>query len=399
LIALVLLAIGMRAAGGAAVVDCVIVEGSGIGPVRIGMPLAAALAITGPPLLQRGAGSQIVYTLRPPWAQIVAEYGTVVRVGVRGPECRTSRGIGAGTTLTAVRAAYASATASLLTETQDGGVLTYPFNGIAFVLRAGRVESVEVLRPEGQTAGRPAPTPGLATSPPSPITASPPAGAPASPTARGTWGVRSSTARIEGSSLVVSGAVENRSRAQSAYADIRVFNGTGRQVASGDSPLYPNPVPGGSTATFEVRLSIAEVVRRYTVTIRPLNSITESLAEQSGDIKDVQGFASIVARQVTLAVQTKTNPPTRDDFMLLVTNGSPLNVETMTVLLDFTATCHVRIPAPVRPFREVLSARVTVEQVRAGATASAAIQLPQGPCYQFETWYAQPHVTDIRVSD
>lgn len=361
------------------------------------MTTAAVFALTGSPLGQQGAGGQVIYTLRPPWSYLVTEYGVARRIGTRAGECQTPRHVGPSSAAMAVRQAYTGASASVVTPTADGDLLSYPFIGIAFLLRGERVAAVEVFRPEGQatgTAPRSAPA-GPAAPRPAPTGA--PGSLPAA--APGTWSIRSTSARVEGFTLIVIGTVENNSGTQAAYAEIRAFTAAGSQVATGDGPLYPSPVPSGKTATFEARMTINEIVRRYTVTVRPLRSLSATLAESSGVVTDVQGFAALVGRSVAMAVQVNTNPPTRTDFVLVVTNGSTLPIAGLTVAVEITGTCRIRIPAPVGPFREVVSASTAIEQLRPGAATRAFLQLPEGPCLQFDTWSAQPRIMELRIGN
>ena len=88
---------------------CPIVEGTSIAGVRIGVTTAAVFALTGSPLDQQVAASQVIYTLRPPWSYLVTEYGVARRIGTRAGECRTPRRVGPGSAVAAVRQAYASA--------------------------------------------------------------------------------------------------------------------------------------------------------------------------------------------------------------------------------------------------------------------------------------------------
>ncbi len=376
---------------------CPIVDGASIAGVRIGMTTAAVFALTGSPLGQRVAGGQVTYTLRPPWSYLVAESGIVQRIGTRAGTCRTPRRVGPGSAAAAVRQVYAGASVSVVTPTAEGDLLSYPFIGIAFLLRGGRVAAIEVFRPEGEPAGtapRSVPA-GPAAPGPGPTDAP----RPSPGAAPGAWSIRSTSGRIEGYTLIVTGTVENNARTQSAYAEVRAFNAAGGHLATADGPLYPNPVSSGGTATFEARMTIDEIVRRYTVTVRPLRSLSATLAESSGVIADVQGFGAIVRRGVAMAVQVNASPPTRSDFVLVVTNGSALPIASMTAAVEITGTCRARIPAPVVPFREVLSASSTIEQLRPGASTRVNIQLSEGPCLQFTTWSAQQRIVELRVGN
>lgn len=378
-------------------VACPVVEGDSIAGIRIGMTTAAVFALAGSPLGQQVAGGQVIYTLRPPWSYLITERGVTQRIWARAGECRTLRHVGPGAAAAAVRQAYAGASVSGVTPTAEGDLLSYPFIGIAFLLRGEHVMAIEVFRPEGKPAGTmPRSVPAAPAAPgPGPTDAP----RPTPNAAPGTWSIRSTSGRVEGYTLIVTGAVENNDRTQSAYAEVRAFNAAGNQVATADGPLYPNPVPSGRTATFEARMTIDEVVRRYTVTLRPLRSLSATLAESSGVITDVQGFAAIVRRGVVLAVQVNASPPTRTDFVLVVTNGGALAIAGMTVAVEITGTCRVRIPAPVVPFREVLSASSTIEQLRPGASTRVNIQLSEGPCLQFATWSAQQRIVELRVGN
>ncbi len=402
-IALAVLMLGWPAGASAGQPDaCSIVDGASIAGVRIGMTTAAVLALTGSPLGQQVAGGQVIYTLRPPWSSLVTERGIAQRIGTRAGECRTLRHVGPGSAAAAVRQAYAGAAVSSVTPTAEGDLLSYPFIGIGFLLRGERVVAVEVFRPEGAPSGT-APR-GVPTGPVSPALG--PAGVPgASPTAATRiWNIRSASARVEGYTLVVTGTVENNGRTQSAYAEVRAFNLAGREAATGDGPLYPSPVPGGKTATFEARMTIDEIIRRYTITIRPIGSLSATLAESSGEVTDLRGFEAIVARSVTLAVQLKASPPTPTDFVLVVTNGSPLTIARVTVAVEIRGTCRIRripLPAPVptATFQEAVTASTTIEQLAPGASARANLQLPERPCLQFDTWSAQPRIVELRVGN
>lgn len=371
-------------------VACAIVEGAAIGAIRIGMPVQAALAITGPASNPQTSDRETVYTLRGTWSRMVAEYGLVTRVATNARECRTSRGVAPGSVSGAVRAAYASATVSTVTPVADGEMLSYPFVGIAFVLRRNRVDSIEVFRAEASSSGArplpPAPAPG-------------PSGTTAASSA--TWVIRSTAAQVQGDVLTITGTIENRGPAASAYADIKTYNATGRQVAHGDTPLTPTPVPPRGVATFELRLTIDDVVRRYTVTLRPARSLTATLVEQSGELKNLQQFGPLVARRLRIAVEVASSPPTADDFSIVVTNNSPLLVATATVTVQLTVTCRLaQINFPIgRQISEQRSGSVTVQQIAAGASTRAKLTLSSGVCPQFATWSAVTRAGDVRIGE
>jgi hypothetical protein len=354
------------------------------------MPAQSALAITGPASNQQTSGGETVYTLRGAWSRMVAEYGLVTLVATTAQQCRTSRGVAPGSVPGAVRAAYPSATVSTVTPLADGEMLSYPFLGIAFVLRRNRVDSVEVFRAEGSSSGArplpPAPAPG-------------PSGTTAASSA--TWAIRSTSAQVQGDVLTITGTIENRGPAASAYADIKTYNATGRQVAHGDAPLTPTPVPARGVATFELRLTIDDVVRRYTVTLRPARSLTATLAEQSGELKNLQQFGPLVARRLRIAVEVASSPPTADDFSIVVTNNSPLLVATATVTVELTVTCRLgQINFPIgRQISEQRSGSVTVQQIAAGASTRARLAVSPGVCPQFATWSAVTRAGDVRIGE
>ncbi len=381
-VALVLAAPGRWSAGGPA--ECVIAEGAGIAGVRLGMGVAAAIATTGTPLRAVESGTRVVYALREPWAQMVTDYGFVERISTRTPACRTARGIGPGSTLAAVRSAYAGASASVVTATPDGDLLSYPFAGVAFLVRREKAETVEVFRAEtGLRVEVPAPRPQP--------------GAPtAAPTAQpAAWSIRASSARVEDATLIVAGTVENQGPAMSVYAEVRAFGEAGRRVAEGTAPVYPNPVPRGRTSGFEVRLQVGEVVRRYTVVIRPIGQITGALAEHAGEIKGMAQFAQIVGKQLEAQVQWLGAAA---GFVVVVTNRSPVAVAGATVAVQIEGGCRLVLPAP-RFVQDSRSGVAKVGAIPAGGSARATVELSPGICQEFATWSATTRITDVRVSD
>lgn len=388
---------GLAMTVGGAPADCGVVEGARIGAVRIGMSAAAALSVAGPPVGQQTVGSQVIYALRAPWWWILADHGIVERISTRATDCRTTRGARVGSPFAAVRDAYAGTLphVSILTPWEDGDLLSYPLLGVAFRLRRDQVEAIEVFRAE-----RLASAPASAATPvtqPSPGAPTAPGAAPAPTTAPGSWGVRSS-ARVDEGGLTVTGTVENRSASRAVYAEVRAFNPSGRVVGQSDAPVFPNPVPNGGSATFEVRVPIDDVVRRYVVTIRPVGTIAGSLVEASGEVKELQQFASVVAKQIQVQTQTLVNPPTRDDFVVVVTNGSALTVASVTVSVEITATCRIPFPTP-RTIQEIRAGTVVVSQLRPGASARASLPVSVGACIEFATWSATHRVGEIRIGE
>lgn len=131
--------------------SCLISEGLSIGGLRVGMTAAQAFALTGPPTGRRLAGADVTYTLRPPWSRITVRGETVRSVATQSSRCRNQRGLGPGSTLSEVQRRYPDQLGSLVPAT-DGEILRYPFLGIAFTLRQGRVVEVIVFRPDAAVA-------------------------------------------------------------------------------------------------------------------------------------------------------------------------------------------------------------------------------------------------------
>jgi len=358
---------------------CVIMEGTGIGRVRLGMTVPVALSITGPPVGQQSNGSEAVYALRAPWAQMVADYGMVQRVSTRSPECRTVRGASTGATLGAVRAAYSDAAVSLSSPSPDGDLLTYPTVGIRFLIRDERVLVVEVLRPELPAGGN----------------RSAPVAAPPQATGTGDWTVRSMSSHVEDTSpitLVVEGKVENRGRPLAVYAEVHAFKSGGREAGEGSSPVYPNPVRLGGDAAFEVRLPIDDLVLRYTVTIKPMGAPTTSLTQTAGTISDFKPFGPIVAKQMQASVETPTPfNASRRDFTLVVTNGSALVVASASVEVEIEAFCAQAA--------ERHGGTVPVERLQPGARVRIPLRLKDGLCPGFGGWTAKTKVSSVRIGE
>jgi hypothetical protein len=394
-------ALGSGPAAGAPAA-CAIVESSGIAAVQIGMPVAAALSVTGPATRQEATGNQVVYTLRAPWAQMVATGGVVSRIGTRASECRTPRGVGPGSTLIQIRQGYAGTEIATTTNIADGQVLSYPFLGIAFTVKNGRVDTVEVFRADSLPGSSPAqrtPAPAPA-APPSPGT-SPRPGAPApSPTptaAQGTWSVRSTSVRVDDTDLIVSGIVDNRSRGQNAYAEVVAFSPGGQRVGEGNAPVQPSPVPAGGSGTFEVRMAITDVVARYVVTIRAAGAGTR-LADSTGQIRSPTIFGPIVSKRIQVQVQARNPNPTRSDFVVSVTNGSGLAVSRVVVAVDIRVICRLTIGGTF--VEETWSGSATAAQLRPGGAAQAPLSLAGGVCQGIASqWTPTFRVTDIAISE
>lgn len=365
--------------------NCVIADGVGIGGVRLGMTAQAATAITGAPLREQTAGTRVTYFLREPWAQMITDYGFVERMATRTAACRTARGVGPGSPGAAVRTAYADAAASVSTATPEGDLLSYPFAGVAFLLRRDRVEAVEVFRAEA----------GLRATPAAPGRVAPGGPSPTPTTAPGAWSVRASSARVEDTTLIVTGTVENRGQPMTVYAEVRAFAEAGRRVAEGSAPLYPSPVPSGGSSGFEVRLQVSDVVRRYTVVIRPVGQITGALAEHAGEIKGQAQFAGIVSKQLEASVQWVGGP---QGFVVVVTNRSSATVAGVTVAVQIEGACRVALPVP-RFLQDTRTGTATVGAIPPGGSARAVVELSPGICGEFTSWTATTRIADVRLAD
>jgi hypothetical protein len=183
--------------------------------------------------------------------------------------------------------------------------------------------------------------------------------------------------------------------------EVKAYDTAGRQTARADAPLVPTPVRAGEVATFEVRMTLEDVVRRYTVTLRPSRSLTATLAEASGEIKNMQQFSALVARRLRAAVEVAASPPSPDDFSVVLTNHSSLPIASATVTVDLTVTCRLaQINFPIgRQISEQRAATVTVTQIAPGASSRAKLSLTAGVCPQFATWSAATRTGDVRIGE
>lgn len=385
LIALLIFALAAPPTGGAPAA-CQIVEGVGIGAVRLGMTVPAAFAAAGQTGESSTSGTEVVYDLPAPWAAVVADYGFVQRVVTRSPECQTTRGIAVGALATAVRDAYLGATVIVTTPARDGSYLSYPLLGVRFHLRNTQVDAIEVFYPIGATRVPPAPetTPG-------------PRPAPGVTPAPGTWGVRSTTVRFDDAEFVVSGTVDNRGPARAAYAEIAALDAAGRRVGQGNAPLVPTPVPSGGASTFEVRLAVTDVVRRYTIAIRPATG-GPVLAEASGEVRNLALFAPVVAKQLQVKVQATSPTPGRTGFVVVVTNASSLAVANASVTVEVNVTC--RFGVTPRFAQETWTATVTVQALAPGASVQSPLSLSGGLCEGIAVeWAASTRVGEVRIRE
>jgi hypothetical protein len=242
-----------------------------------------------------------------------------------------------------------------------------------------------VAPPAGGLAGPAAPSP-----------AASPAPSPTPTTAPGTWGVRSTAVRVENADLVVSGTVENRAAAQTAYAEVRVFDAGGRPAGQGTAPLQPALVRANSTATFEVRVPLSTVVRRYEVVIRATTG-GAVLARAAAEIRTPEIFAPLVARLLQVSVRARKPDPGRGDFVATVTNGASLPVESAVVTVDLKVTCRLGVQA--RFVEETWTATVRVQQLAAGASVDVPLPLTGGVCEGVVVaWTAAHRAGEVKIA-
>ncbi len=363
---------------------CQVVEGVSIGGVRLGMTVPEAFAAAGRTGESSITGTEIVYDLPAPWSGVVADYGFVQRIATRAHECQTTRGIAVGAMAVSVREAYFGAKVIATTPVRDGSILSYPFLGVRFRLRGNQVDGIEVFYPIGVTRVPPA-APEAAPSPRP------------DPGAAGAWSVRSTAVRFDDAEFVVSGTVENRSQTRAAYAEVSALDAAGRRVGQGNAPLVPTPVPSGGVSTFDVRLNVTDVVRRYIVTIRPANG-GPMLTESSGEVRNLALFGPVVARQLQVKVQATSPTPARSGFVAVVTNASSLAVASASVTVEINATC--RFGVTPRFAQETWTATVTVLQLAPGASVQLPLSLTGGLCEGIAVeWAASARVGEVRIRD
>jgi hypothetical protein len=179
---------------------------------------------------------------------------------------------------------------------------------------------------------------------------------------------------------------------------VAAFNAAGRRVGEGNAPVQPSPVPSGGAASFEVRFPIADVVTRFTVTIRPARG-GGKLADYTGQVRTPAIFAPVVARQLQVEVQARTPNPTRNDFGITVTNGSALVVTRATVTVEVNVTC--RLTAAGQFVQEAWTGSVVIAQpLRPGASAQAVLTLAGGLCQGVAVQWSSSHrVGDVTIAE
>jgi hypothetical protein len=358
------------------------------------MPEAAALAAAGGAASRRQVGSLVIYAVGPPLLQVVTNTGIVQRVSTRSPSCRTRARIGPGLRTGAVHAAYEGAAASTLTVVPEGEWLSYPFNGITFLMRGSRVDTVEVFSPDRIGGG-----PAQPVIPPPDSASSRSQGTPGpTPAPAGKWTITGLAARMDGPMLVITGTLNNPGRALAVYAEVTAFDSGGRAVGSGDGPVHPNPVPAGGSGTFEARLAPDDLVERYTAVVRPIGMITGSMVELTAEVKDRQPFAPIVMKRLRVSTQILVGPPR---VILEVHNTSAAGVTAVVTLLDVETRCFLPRPRPGRFIVDSGTQTLRLPAIPAGATGRATFAPTPtlDGCENFVILTARGRVTDLRIAD
>ncbi len=371
--ALLLIAAALLAASGpspvhSAPIPCPIVEGVGVGSIRLGMPTAEALRLAGNPAgrVIGTRAAETVYLFTTTLAQITTESGQVSRIATRHPTCATGQGVRIGDSEARVRLAYEKAPGSL--RGRAGSVVRYvfPFTGVEFVLTDGRVTLIEVFRPDAVPA-RVTPTP-------------------AAPGAESALQFRSLTRRVEGTTFVVAGSVSNAGSPLALFVQVVLVGPDGGRVAEGTTTLVPNPIGGGGTGSFEVRLPIDDVVSRLTVSVRPMNRPTIALAEVSQVVSDVAGFASLVLERLLEVTVLGATAERGSGTFAAVTNRSSLKITGLVVEIEMRRTCTVTpvgstLPQVPRTFTDIRKGSVRVAELAPNARVEVPIDLAAtGPC-------------------
>ncbi len=368
----------------AATSSCLIQEGKAIGAVSLGINLAAMLRVQGSPAGQVAGGQrgEVTYQFAAPVSKVTLAGNLVSRIATTHSSCATAQGVNVGDTEAAVRAAYAKAVGSVRAESRGVVRLVYPFNGIEFIFSRSKLALIEVFRAAALPAAL-APTP-------------------ASTAAAGASGVviRSLNGRAEGETFVVTGSVANSGAPIALFVQVDIFSKDGRVLGETTTPLYPNPVGGGRAGGFEVRLSIQEVVARYTVTARPMNRPTTIVAQATQEIKDVAQFTDVLDRLIEVVVLGATTEQA-SGTMVAVTNRSPFRIVDLVLAMEMSTTCRHQIAdGTFRVFTDARQGTVRVGTLEPQTRVEVPIDLAsQGPCLGFNErgWSATWRIVSGRV--
>jgi len=389
-----LLAIALSSPGFTAPIPCPVTEGVGVGAVRIGMPAAEALRLAGTPAGRvTGARAQeTVYLFATTLAQITVEGGLVSRIATRHSTCVTGQGVRIGDSETRVRIAYERAPGSL--RGRAGAVTRYvfPFTGVEFVLTDGRVTLIEVFRPDALPA-RVTPTPAAAGGE-SPVV------------------FRSLAGRAEGTSFVVTGQVANAGAPLALFVEVVLLGPEGRRVAEGTTTLVPNPIGGGRTGAFELRLPFDDIVTRFVVTVRPMNRPTLAVAVSSQEVKEVGQFADVVVERLLEVTILGATLERGSGTFAAVTNRSSLKITGLVLEIEMRRTCTVTtVGNPLQPtprptpgtstFVDIRKGTVRIAELAPNARVEVPIDLSAtGPCLGAGAeWQASWKVLSAKVEE
>lgn len=392
-LAVPLIAAALLAAAGpspalSAPIPCPVTEGVGLGVIRIGMGAAEALRLAGTPAgrVTGARAAETVYLFATTLAQITVEGGLVSRIATRHSTCVTGQGVRIGDSEVRVRLAYERAPASL--RGRAGAVTRYvfPFTGVEFVLTDGRVTLIEVFRPDALPA-RVAPTPAAAGG-------------------EATVVIRSLAGRAEGTVFIVTGSVSNAGAPLALFVEVVLLGADGRRVAEGTTTLVPNPIGGGRTGAFEVRLAFDDIVTRFVVTVRPMNRPTLAVATSSQDIKEVGQFTDVVLERLLEVTVLGATLERASGTYAAVTNRSSLKITGLVLEIQMRRTCRnaggTFFPSP---------SGGTVEDIRKGTIRigelppNARVEVPidlsaTGPCLGAGAeWQATWKVLSAKVEE
>ena len=337
-------------------IPCPVTEGVGVGAIRIGMPAAEALRLAGTPAgrITGARAAETVYLYATTLAQITVDSGVVSRVATRHPTCVTGQGVRIGDSEARVRLAYERAPGSLRGR---AGVVTryvFPFTGVEFVLTEGRVTLIEVFRPDALPAR---------------VTPPPPA-----PGSESAVAFRSLTGRVEGTTFVVSGSVSNAGAPLALFVQVVLLGPDGGRVGEGTTTLVPNPVGGGRAGSFDVRLPLDDVVRRFVVTVRPMNRPTVALAEATQDVKDAGAFTAVVLERLLEVTVLGATAERGSGTFAAVTNRSSLKITGLVVEIEMRRTCTVLQPGnPLQPTPRPTPGTITFVDIRKGTIRVAEL--------------------------
>jgi hypothetical protein len=207
---------------------------------------------------------------------------------------------------------------------------------------------------------------------------------------------------VDAGAIIVTGVVENRGQPLAVFADVRAFDGTGRQIGQATAPLSPTLVPAGGTASFEVRVAVDGLVRRYAVTIRPTDRPGVALVTATAELKDrdLQQVGPLVARQLQVSVQSLRAVPTPSGLVVVVTNPTPLPVASAVVDVELDVTCRVGAAGGTpRVIEERWTGSATVQGVPPGGSARAPVALSGGVCLEFLAWSPRTRVGEVRIGE